>query len=124
MNLYQFDRTNEESITPDFKNPYYKEMSTKKELSWFVRADWTLKKLLLNADIQFRTMNLSIEPDYNSIGIEPERDIIKKWNFINPRLGITYKVSDATSIYASIGRTGREPTKIDIFGGFNHLQPL
>ena len=30
IHLYQFDRTNEESITPDFKNPYYKEMSTKK----------------------------------------------------------------------------------------------
>lgn len=119
IHLYQFDRTNEESITPDFKNPYYKEMSTKKELSWFVRADWTLKKLLLNADIQYRTMKLSIEPDYNSIGIESEGEIIKKWNFINPRLGITYRVSDATSIYASIGRTGREPTKIDIFGGFS-----
>ena len=119
IHLYQFDRTNEESITPDFKNPYYREMSTKKELSWFLRADWTLKKVLINADIQFRTMNLSIEPDYNFIGIEPEGDIIKKWNFINPRLGITYRVSDATSIYASIGRTGREPTKIDIFGGFS-----
>ena len=119
IHLYQFDRTNEESITPDFENPYYKEMSTKKEFSGFVRTDWTLKKLLINADIQFRTMNLSIEPDYNFIGIESEGDIIKKWNFINPRLGITYRVSDATSIYASIGRTGREPTKIDIFGGFS-----
>ena len=119
IHLYQFDRTNEESITPDFENPYYKEMSTKKEFSGFVRTDWTLKKLLINADIQFRTMNLSIEPDYNFIGIESEGDIIKKWNFVNPRLGITYRVSDATSIYASIGRTGREPTKIDIFGGFS-----
>lgn len=38
---------------------------------------------------------------------------------MNPRFGATYKLSDATSVYASIGRTGREPTKIDIFGGFS-----
>ena len=52
-------------------------MSMKKNSVGFLGADWTLKKVLINADIQFRTMNLLIEPDYNFIDIEPEGDIIK-----------------------------------------------
>lgn len=119
IHVYQFDRTNEESVTPDFENPYYKETSSKQEFSWFGRADWSKDKLLVTADVQFRTMELSIQPDYNFIGIAPEGDIVKDWTFINPRLGVTYRMSDATSVYASVGRTGREPTKIDIYGGFN-----
>ncbi len=119
IHMYQFDRTNEESNAPDFENPYYRETSSKNEFSWFGRADWASNKLLVTADVQIRTMELSIQPDYNFIGIAPEGDIVKDWTFINPRIGATYRVSDATSMYASIGRTGREPTKIDIFGGFN-----
>jgi iron complex outermembrane receptor protein len=119
IHLYRFDRTNEESITPDFANPYYLETSTKDEVSAFARADWTTEKLLLTADLQVRSMELSILPDYSFLGITPEGDIVKNWNFVNPRIGVTYRLSDATSVYASVGRTGREPTKIDIFGGFS-----
>lgn len=118
IHVYQFDRVNEESVTPDFANPYYKEKSTKLEYSWFGRADWTNEKLLLTADLQLRAMELNIEPDFDFIGIAPESDITKNWTFINPRIGITYRVTNAASLYASLGRTGREPTKIDIFGGF------
>jgi iron complex outermembrane receptor protein len=119
IHVYQFDRTNEESNAPDFENPYYRETSSKNEISWFGRADWTAEKLLVTADIQFRTMELNIQPDYDFIGIAPAGDIVKDWTFINPRIGLTYRLSEATSMYASVGRTGREPTKIDIFGGFN-----
>lgn len=119
VHVYQFDRTNEESITPDFANPYYLETSTKREFSWFGRTDWRTDQFLLTADIQFRTISLSIQPDYDFIGIAPEGDIEKHWNFINPKIGITYWLNNHLSSYASVGRTGREPTKIDLFGGFN-----
>ena len=114
-----FDRTNKESVTPDFANPYYSETSTKKEVSWFGRTDWRSKDLLITADFQIRTMNLSIQPDFDFIGIPADGDIEKNWTFLNPRLGITYWLDPSISTYVSVGRTGREPTKIDIFGGFN-----
>jgi iron complex outermembrane receptor protein len=119
IHIYRFDRTNEESVTPNFENPYYLETSTKDEVSAFARADWATDKLLVTADLQVRSMELSIQPDYSFLGIAPEGDIVKNWSFVNPRFGATFKLSDATSVYASIGRTGREPTKIDIFGGFS-----
>lgn len=118
IHVYQFDRTNEESIAPDFENPYYEETSSKQEFSWFGRADWKKEKLIVTADLQLRTMQLNIQPDFDFIGIAPESDITKNWTFFNPRLGATYRITESTSVYASLGRTGREPTKIDIFGGF------
>lgn len=118
VHAYQFDRTNEESVTPDFANPYYQETSSKNEISWFGQTDWKTEKLLVSADLQFRRMNLSIQPDYSFIGFPQEGDVEKDWTFINPRIGITYWIANSLSTYASIGRTGREPTKIDIFGGF------
>ena len=119
FHLYRFDRTNEESVTPDFANPYYRETSQKREFSWFARGDLRTRKILATVDVQIRALTLNIQPDFDFIGIAPEGDIVKDWAFINPRVGATYQVNRNLSSYASIGRTGREPTKIDIFGGFN-----
>lgn len=120
IHLYQFDRTNEESITPDFENPYYFETSDKKEVSWFSKAERAIGNLSLFGEVQFRFTKLSIQPDYDSIGIAPEGDIEKDWTFINPKIGINYALNENLSTYASFGRTGREPAKIDIFsGGFS-----
>lgn len=119
VHAYKFDRINEESFTPDFANPYYLETSTKKEISWFGKADWRRENFLVTADLQLRTMDLTIQPDFNFIGIQPEGDIEKDWTFLSPRIGITYWLNKSISTYASVGYTGREPTKVDIFGGFN-----
>lgn len=115
---YIFERINEESFAPDFDNPYYYETSDKKEFSWFGKAEWSLSNLLIFADLQIRTAELSIQPDYNFIGISPEGDILKSWVFINPKVGFSYTFNRNVTAYASAGRMGREPTRIDIFGGF------
>jgi iron complex outermembrane receptor protein len=116
---YLFDRVNEESMAPNFENPYYKETSDKKEFSWFAKAEWTYNDLKLFADLQVRTLSLSINPDYSYIGIAPEGSIDKSWTFLNPKVGLSYEVSDNITAYASAGRMGREPTRIDILGGFS-----
>ncbi|MFN1834929.1 TonB-dependent receptor [Balneola sp. MJW-20] len=116
---YIFERVNEESISPGFEDPYYRETSDKNEISWFGKAEWDLQPFKLFADVQIRRAELSIQPDFDFIGIAPEEDIIRSWTFINPRIGITYALSDNASAYASAGRMGREPTRIDILGGFS-----
>ena len=118
IHAYLFERTNEESNTPDFENPYYRETSDKSELSWFGKAEWTKDKFSIYGDMQLRAMELAIQPDYDFIGTAPEGDIVKNWDFLNIGLGVNYTFSKDLSGYASFGRVGREPTKIDIFGGF------
>ncbi|MDX1628057.1 MAG: TonB-dependent receptor, partial [Fulvivirga sp.] len=119
VHAYQFDRVNEEAFAPDFANPYYHETSTKKEFSTFGKVAWQNERWLAYADLQLRTQNLTIRPDYEFIGIPAEGDIEKEWTFLNPKIGVRYQIDHHWDVYGSFGRTGREPTRIDILGGFS-----
>lgn len=116
IHLYTFQRQNLESILPDNKNPYYSERSWKNELSLFLKAEYQIERLSLFADIQFRTLRLGINPDDRYL--PGQGDIYKKWTFFNPKIGLTYSFDLEKNIYIYYGFSGREPTKIDIFGGF------
>ncbi len=39
------------------------------------------------------------------------------WTFFNPKLGVRYALRPSWSVYASLGRTTREPTRSDLFTG-------
>ena len=117
FHAYSFKRENREEILPDKANPYYKENSQKTEISWFGKSTYHIGKLTAYADVQIRSTRLNVSPDYNWIGILPEEDIEYDWTFVNPKFGITYDLNAEISFYSSFGRSGREPTKIDLFGG-------
>ncbi len=119
IHTYTFRRENREEITPDFGNPYYQEQSYKNEISAFGKVNYTAGKLTVFGDIQLRSMKLTIEPDYTFLSVADEGDIVKNWTFVNPKLGLNYAINDSFDAYVSFGRSGREPTKVDIFGGFN-----
>lgn len=114
---YIFYRENEESYTPNFEDPYYYETSNKKEFSWFAKAKWSHNKFKIFGDLQLRTFTLTMHPDYDFIGIAPEGPIKKSQSFLNPKFGVSYLFNEHVTAYASAGRMGREPTRIDIFGG-------
>jgi iron complex outermembrane receptor protein len=116
IHAYTFQRQNLESIIPDNANPYYDERSWKNELSVFAKANYRLNRLSFFADLQFRTLKLEINPD--DVLLPDEPNIGKNWTFINPKLGITYSLDEEKNLFLFYGFSGREPTKIDIFGGF------
>ncbi|MCP4459782.1 MAG: TonB-dependent receptor [Cytophagales bacterium] len=118
LHVYTFRRENLESILPDDANPYYLEKSQKDEASWFGKVSYRFGQLKTYADIQIRSASLTISPDYDWIGILSEGDIKYDWTFFNPKLGIAYDISNQFSLYSSYGRSGREPAKIDLLGGF------
>ena len=116
IHAYTFQRQNLESVIPDNANPYYDERSWKNELSAFAKANYSLNRLSLFADIQIRTLKLEINPD--EILLPGEPNVVKNWTFLNPKLGITYSLDEEKNIFLFYGYSGREPTKIDILGGF------
>jgi len=116
IHAYTFQRQNLESVIPDNANPYYDERSWKNELSLFTKIDYRLNRLLLYADLQLRTLKLEIDPDETLLPEEP--NVVKNWTFLNPKLGLTYTLDGVKDLYLFYGYTGREPTKIDILGGF------
>jgi iron complex outermembrane receptor protein len=116
VHAYTFQRQNFESVIPDNANPYYDERSWKNELSVFVKVHYRLNRLSFFADLQFRTLKLEINPDETLLPDEP--NVVKNWTFVNPKLGLTYSLDEEKNLFLFYGYSGREPTKIDILGGF------
>jgi iron complex outermembrane receptor protein len=116
IHLYTFHRQNLESIIPEDANPYYDERSRKNEISLFAKTDYRVNRWSVLGDIQFRALNLVINPDDHLLPDEP--DIVINWAFINPKIGISFSLDESKDFYVYYGFAGREPTKIDILGGF------
>jgi len=87
---------------------YYEYVGTKLSLTAFAHVVYNLnERLLATADVQFLShrWNMNQEP----IGHAAGHQISADWNFLNPRLGLTYRVSDALSIFGSYGKAEKEP---------------
>ena len=92
----------------------YENTGYKDSQSAFVKLAYGRDKLYLYADLQGRQTQF----DYHgSVALDSY-----KWSFINPRLGITYALDGDWGVYYSVGKTGREPTRTDIFGGNDNLE--
>ena len=91
----------------------YQNTGFKNELSLFSKADYTWRKTTFFADLQYRLTEFK----YQGVVALPNLN----WNFFNPKVGISFAVNDNTVAYYSLGRTGREPTRNDLFGGNDDL---
>jgi iron complex outermembrane receptor protein len=98
----------EKTVGQIYTNTGYKD-----EISLFAKANYKWKHISFFTDLQYRYANF----DYRgSVFLKK-----MKWNFFNPKVGMSYAVKDNSTIYYSLGRTGREPTRNDIFGGEDDL---
>jgi len=91
----------------------YKNTGYKNEVSVFTKVDYTIKKITFFADIQYRYSTF----DYNGTVSFDKMN----WHFINPKAGLSYAIKENSTLYYSIGKTGREPTRNDLFGGNDDL---
>ncbi len=113
VHAYTFRRKNEEAIVPNFSDPYYSDETQKDEISAFAKGEYALGKFKISGDLQIRRVILRLEPDTNFLGFEPGVPD-RTWTFVNPKIGVSYAFNNNHLIYASFGRTGREPTRTDI----------
>ena len=91
----------------------YQNTGFKNEISIYTKADYTLKWLTFFADLQYR---------YVSFDYKGSVDIHKlEWQFINPKAGLSVAIKPNSTFYYSLGSTGREPTRNDMFGGNDDL---
>lgn len=121
VHAYLFKRRNWETLLPDNVNTIYDDRSQKSEISAFVNARYVLnKRFSLFGDVQLRQSTMKFEADPRYL---PSSVIIPRYQylFVNPKAGLNYKLGKGSLAYFSFGRTGREPTKFDIFGGSTRL---
>lgn len=108
-NLY----TRQHKGTDNWLGELYRNDGYKNELSAFSKIEYSLHRFTLYADLQYRYTTF----DYKG-SVAFDR---MNWYFLNPKAGVSFAVNDHASIYYSAGRTSREPTRNDIFGGNDDL---
>lgn len=91
----------------------YVNTGDKDEISLFAKADYTMGKLTFFADVQARYATFNYHGDVPLNKMD--------WHFINPKAGLSFSIDKQSTLYYSIGRTGREPTRNDMFGGNDNL---
>ncbi len=91
----------------------YKNTGYKNEVSVFTKINYGFKGFTFFTDIQYRYSSFDYKGTvtFNKI----------HWHFINPKAGLSIEVKPNAVIYYSIGSTGREPTRNDLFGGNDDL---
>lgn len=95
----------------------YDNTGHKSDLSGFVKGSYELGRMRWFADVQGRHASFRYEPDANA-GISG-RSI--DWTFLNPKAGVTMRLGNGVSAFASYGATTREPARSDLFAGDDDL---
>jgi iron complex outermembrane recepter protein len=91
---------------------YYKNDGRKKELNFFVRANYEFGQYLIAySELQYRNINYKmrgIDKDFFSLYNN------KKYNFINGTFGLTCNLNVNNKFYASVSVAHRDPSRSDI----------
>jgi len=92
------------------RDRYYEGNGKKNDLSFFTKVSYKLKDILIYGDLQLRKIN------YKTSGITSDLinlKLDKKYNFFNPKIGITHNLNSNSLIYLSYSRANREPNRSD-----------
>lgn len=111
IHINEFNRTHYSNILPN-TDSVYTNIGHKPERSGFVKIQQKVNKFILFGDIQMRYTTFEYDGDI----------LIDKmyWTFLNYRFGTRYITNSKSSIYINIGKSYREPTRTNIFGGIEN----
>ncbi len=102
-------------------NRYYENEAAKTDFNFFTKASYGLtEKLTAFVDVQYRNVGYEFEGfDNDGSNITDNVD----FNFINPKLGLTFEVNPNTSLYAYFGVGNKEPNRSDFTDSTPNSRP-
>lgn len=100
-------------VRPDLSSRVYDNTGFKQEQSAFAKATWTRGAFDWHGDVQLRRAAFRYRPTEGTGIGEPSVD----WLFVNPKVGLTWRVRPSLGVHASLGQTSREPARTDLFAG-------
>ncbi len=115
LNANAYERAHRGYLRPDVT--LYDNSGEKRDGSLFGKLAYDAGRFTWFGDLQLRTAEFSYNPDA-AAGITGRS---RQWTFFNPKAGVTYRIADGVSTYASYGSTTREPTRSDLFAGDDDL---
>lgn len=117
MNANRYARDHYAFVRPDLTDFQYFNTGHKGDVSGFAKVAYDVGRATVFGDVQARRAEFRYVPDAHA-DIAP-RSI--SWTFLNPRGGITFRLTPALALYGSYGATSREPARGDMFAGFDNL---
>ena len=117
VNADSYARDHYAFMHPDVNNPLYFNTGHKQDQAGYAKIAYVLGRATLFGDLQARHAKFRYAPDVHA-------DIAGSsisWSFLNPKAGVTYQLTRPLSVYASYGKTTREPARTDMFAGFDNL---
>lgn len=115
--LSRYHRDHYLFIRPDLASRVYDNTGFKDEQSGFVKATLTRGAVDWLADVQVRRAAFRYRPTPGTGIGEPRVD----WVFVNPKVGVAWRARPSVTVHASLGRSGREPARTDMFAGADDL---
>ncbi|MBX9927971.1 MAG: TonB-dependent receptor plug domain-containing protein [Gemmatimonadaceae bacterium] len=104
-------------IRPALATDVYRNTGQKDEQSAFAKARWTSGRWQLFGDAQLRRASFDYTADRAAgITLAPI-----SWGFFNPKVGAAFSLRPALTWTLSLARSGREPARNDLFGGFDNV---
>lgn len=100
--------------TTDYFNATNNNHGIKNELSSYIKYNHSFDRLVVSVDLQVRHSDFDYYGDINFDKVN--------WNFFNPKVGMIYNINAVTNTYFSIGKSHREPTRTNMFGGNDYLK--
>ena len=101
---------------------YYDNTGIKNDFNIYAKLNTALSNRLgLFVDVQYRNVYYSIE------GIDNDQillDEANRYNFFNPKAGLTYQLNKGTNVYASFGIGNKEPNRSDFIDSPDDATPV
>lgn len=115
LNANTYERSHRAYLEPSTQ--FYDNTGHKDDVSGFAKASVGAGRVRWFGDLQVRWARFGYTPDA-AAGILARA---RSWVFVNPKVGLTASVRPDLSIFASAGRTRREPARNDLFAGDDDL---
>ena len=119
FNANTYARDHSAAVYPDLATQTYLNTGHKRDASVFAKLALVRGPVTWFSDLQLRHAAFRYSPDA-AAGFASEEPSVH-WTFFNPRVGVTFAVTPRADLFASVGRTTREPTRSDIFAGNDDL---
>lgn len=117
INANNYVRYHSSALLPYEDALLYKNAGYKSEASAFLKVAYSLQRFVFFGDVQYRVAQFRYQPDQQT-GIANSS---VNWAFFNPKAGISYRLNGRHLVYVSVGQTGREPTRNDLFAGYDNM---
>lgn len=103
------------AINAPIRHIYYDGESLKTDFNIYTKWNYSITEELSSfIDVQFRKV------DYKTAGIDDDQTayaVTDNFNFLNPKIGLTYALEENSTLYASYAVANREPNRTDYLDG-------